>query len=512
MAGVFDISMDKLDFSKIRICGQAAGASSDSASSRETRTKTDLLLAVRQNTLVAFVQQCRMFNIDALHELSLQLVVLLMSKCTDRKQLCSKFLQFTADSACAVAVDESVTTLIDETESHALQSTSDWVALFGYLEVANLAESQRKDLRENPRVAVFVKSTRHIFEETAEIERFVVPMLCTVLMHIPATSMLERVLLAIGQQHRDIEVQCLRGVNAYVDQCQHMGNEVTIDAISLLVRAVRVKPEFLRDVVAVIDTATKQGEQRADTAKRQFSLRRHVRDQQSATLEHRALLFQDWRHEMKFSVNISLKTQKILYFIRAQEPPLATSVLKTMFDANMLAKIFAVNLERIDAAAVCDVIRTLRIYQYNITSLIDFRTQCLSGFNATTQAKLTLPVVLQLYVACWQHASMRDECWRSVIEVYSFPIRKRCEEFRRTHAYEQLSVLRTLLHCHAGISSEPDDLGRVHQRDLNRGPASHFAEQLPPGLAPEVLAPEVTAPEVLRLASGACGASENAPK
>jgi hypothetical protein len=505
MAGVFDINMDMLDFTKIRICGQAAGASSDTASSRETRTKSDLLLAVRQNTLVAFVQQCRMYNVDALHALSLQLVILLMSKCTDRQQLCAKFLQFSADSGGAVAIDESAATMIDGAESHALQSTSDWVALFGYLEVAHLSESERNALRENPRVAVFVKSTRHIFEEAAEIERFVVPMLCTVLMHIPATSMLERVLLAIGQQHRDIEVQCLRGVNAYVDQCQHMSNDVTIDAISLLVRAVRVRPEFLRDVVAVVDTATKHGELRAEAAKRQFSLRRHVKDQQSATLEHRALLFQDWRHEMKFSVNISLKTQKILYFIRAQEPPLDMSVLKSMFDANMLAKIFAVSLERIDAAAVRDVIRTLRIFQYNITSLIDFRTQCLSGFNATTQAKLTLPVVLQLYVACWQHASIRDECWRAVIEVSSFPIKKRCEEFRRTHAHEQLSVLRTLLHCHAGVSSEPDDLGRVQRRDLDRRPAAHAAEPLPPLRAPEVL-------DGLRLASAVGGAPENVPK
>lgn len=375
MAGVFDINMDTVDFSKIRICGQVAGSSNDVSSSRETRTKTDLLHAVRQNTLVAFVQQCRMYNVDALHEVSLQLVILLISRCTDRKQLCAKFLCFIADTHGAIAIDDGVTTLIDETESHALQSTSDWVALFGYLEVAHLSEDQCTALCDNQRVAVFMKSTRHMFAENAEVERFVVPMLCTVLMHIPATSMLERVLLALGQQHRDIEVHCLRGVNAYVDQCQHMSNDITIDAISLLVQAVRVKPSFLRDVVGIIDVSTKHSEQRAETVKRQFSLRRHIKDQQSATLEHRALLFQDWRHEMKFSVNVSLKTQKILYFVRAQETLLDMSVLRSMFDANMLAKIFAVNLERIDAAAVCDVIKTLRIYQYNIQSLIDFRTQ-----------------------------------------------------------------------------------------------------------------------------------------
>jgi hypothetical protein len=456
MAGVFDINMDKLDFSKIRICGQVAGSSSDTSCSRETRTKTDLLQSVRKNTLVSFVQQCRMYNIDALHEVSLQLVILLMSKCTDRNQLCAKFMSFVEDTHDTVAIDDSVTSMVDQNESPALKSTSDWVTLFGYLEVAQLSESLRTALRENQRVAIFVKSTRHIFEENAEIERFVLPMLCTVLMYIPATNMLERVLLAEGPQHRDIEVLCLRGVNTYVDQCQHMGNDVTIDAISLLMQAVRVKHSFLADVAGVIDVSTKDSEQRAEASKRQFSLRRHIKDQQSATLEHHALIFDDWRHKMKFSVNISLKTQKILYFICAQEKPLDSSVLKSMFDQNMVAKILAVSLERIDAAAVSDVIKTLRIYQYNIKSLIDFRSQCLVGFNASTTEKLTLPVVLQLYVACWQHPSIREECWRSVIEISNFAIKARCEEFRKEHAYEQLSVLQTILHCHTGVANKQD--------------------------------------------------------
>ena len=450
MAGVFDISVDKLDFSKIRICGQA-GNTSEAQASREERTKTDLLLCVRKNTLIAFVQQCRMHNVDALHPCSLQLTILLMSKCTDRRQLCANFLSFVADTYESVEIDDGATTAIDGTDSHALQSTSDWVALYSYIEVVHLSESLRRALLQNPRVQVFVQATRHIFAPNAEIEAFVRPMLCTLLMYIPAANMLERVLLAQGPQPRDIEVLCLKGVNTYVDQCQHMPNEVTVEAISLLMRAIRVNPSFHADIAGVVDVQVDEQHASVDPARRQFSLRRQLREAQGATVLHRAMLFDDWKHEMKFSVNISLATLRLLYFVCAQVTPIDTAALAPFFDPQMLAKTHAVSLERLDAETVTAVIKTLRVYQYNIKDLKEFRIHCLKGFNAAVRAKLNeLPIVLQLYVACWQHPSIREQCWRAILPVYNFAITARLEEFRSRYPYEQLSVLQTLLHCHTG--------------------------------------------------------------
>ena len=448
MSGVFDINLDKLDFNKIRMHAHSTAQNSDHQASREVRTRSDLLQCIRKNTLVAFVQQCRMYNIDALHVLSLQVAILLMSKCTDRMQLCTNFMSYAADAQQRIEVDESVTTIIDSNEAHALQSTSDWVSLFRYLEVVQLTEAERSALRSNARVAVFTKAMRPIFAETAEIEAFIRPMLCTILMHIPAASMLERVLLAEAPQHRDIEVMCLRAVNSYVDQCQHMSNDTNIEAISLLVRSVRVNASFHPDVAAVINVHTCNDSERTATSKKLFSLRRHIRDQQGATVLHRALLFAEWQYEMKFSVNVSPNTQRVLYFIRAQTQQVDMSSLKYMFDQQMLSKTLALSLERIDADAITAAIKTLRVYQYNIKSLLEFRTTCLIGFNQAVRQTLTLPVVLQLYVACWQHPSIREQCWRSIIPVSNFAITSRCNEFRHKYAYEQASVLQTLLYCH----------------------------------------------------------------
>jgi len=459
MTGVFDINVDKLDLNKIRIGGQTTQASA-APFSREERTKSDLLQCVRQHTLTAFVRQCRLHNIDALHPCSLQYTILLVSKCTDRKQLCKTFSSFIANVHGHTEVDDAATTAIDDAESPPLQSTSDWVELFRYIEVAQLSESVRRALRENPRMAVFVRAMRHIFPEDTEVDMFVRPMLCTFLMHIPAANMLERVLLADGLRLRDMEVMCLRGVNSYVDQCQHMGNENNVEVISLLMQAVRVKAAFQTDVAGVVDAAAHTSEQHCGAAKRHFSLRRHLKDMQSADVLHRAMLFDEWAHELKFSVNVSPSTQRLLYFICAQTDRPDVAALTPFFDQQMLAKCSALNIARIDADAVSMVIKTLRVYQYNIEDLKEFRIQCLAGFNASVRATLTLPVVLQAYVACWQHASIREQCWRAVIPVYNYSIIVRCEEFRSTHAYDRMNVFQTLLHCHTGprnaVTAAPD--------------------------------------------------------
>jgi hypothetical protein len=424
MTGIFDINVDKLDFNKIRIHTQSAGHASETQDSREVRTRTDLLQCVRKNTLIAFVQQCRMHNIDALHDLSLQVVILLMSKCTDRKQLCKNFMSYIPNIHDRIEVDDSAATMIDNNDLHALQSTSDWVTLFRHIHVTHLSEAQRSAIRDNQRMVIFVKAMRHIIPENAEIEEYVRPMLCTVLMHIPAANMLERVLLAEGPQHRDIELMCLRAVNSYVDQCQHMSNETIIELISLLIQSIRVAPSFHADVASVMETASPAEDQRKHTAKKKFSLRQHLKDRQGAAVQHRALLFEDWKFEMKFSVNISVGTQQLLYWIAAQTSHVDKSYLGSIFDTQMLAKTFALNLERIDANAVCAVIKTLRVYQYNIQSLIEFRTQCLVGFNQAVRKTLTLPVVLQLYVACWNTRAFASSAGEPLSQCQTSPSRR----------------------------------------------------------------------------------------
>jgi len=55
--------------------------------------------------------------------------------------------------------------------------------------------------------------------------------------------------------------------------------------------------------------------------------------------------------------------------------------------------------------------------------------------------------VLQLYVATWQHESIREQCWQSIVGAYNYTISSSCELFRKKYAYEYEAVLQSLVRC-----------------------------------------------------------------
>jgi hypothetical protein len=93
------------------------------------------------------------------------------------------------------------------------------------------------------------------------------------------------------------------------------------------------------------------------------------------------------------------------------------------------------------------VIKSLRVYHNNIKSLIDFRTQCMLGVSTAARSGLTQALVLQLYCATWQHESIRELCWQSIIGAYNYTISSSCELFRKQHVYEYEAVLHSLVKC-----------------------------------------------------------------
>ena len=67
--------------------------------------------------------------------------------------------------------------------------------------------------------------------------------------------------------------------------------------------------------------------------------------------------------------------------------------------------------------------------------------------NAATRANLTQALFVQLYVATWQHESIHEQCWQSIIGVYNYTIASTCEQFRKNNVYEFESVMQSLVKC-----------------------------------------------------------------
>jgi hypothetical protein len=222
----------------------------------------------------------------------------------------------------------------------------------------------------------------------------------------------------------------------------------------MLILNINVHKNFQTEVYNALESATReQQHQRGNATPKKFSLRGHLNTQNSIVTLHRAYLFDEWKGMQKFSVTISPKTQRLIYFIKAQQCDIDSALTDQFFDEQLTAKILHGKLEQIDGGAITTVIKTLRMYNYNINRLLEFRTYCLMGFNQTVRKTLTLPVVLQLYVACWQHSSIRDEVWKSIVPILNYAITSRCEEFRKKYEYEFQSVMETLMRCHIDNAS-----------------------------------------------------------
>ena len=96
----------------------------------------------------------------------------------------------------------------------------------------------------------------------------------------------------------------------------------------------------------------------------------------------------------------------------------------------------------------------MRIYKHSISSLIDFRTQCLHGFNVKTNMALSLAQIVQLYICCFQHASVFEHVWKQIVPIMNHTITTSCEKFRAEQTYDSNAVVRTLIDSNTVVNTE----------------------------------------------------------
>ena len=80
------------------------------------------------------------------------------------------------------------------------------------------------------------------------------------------------------------------------------------------------------------------------------------------------------------------------------------------------------------------------MYQYNIKTLIDFSSKCLTGINQKTRQSLSVVQVLQLYIASFQHQSIWDKCWRQIVPTMNHTIIDTVSHYVRNNAYDKHSL------------------------------------------------------------------------
>jgi hypothetical protein len=456
MNDVFHINLDDLDVARIRIGGQPQASAGQKAShaahghGHTRQVQRELEQYMEQKSLMSFVKLCRIFNIDPLGKFSFHIIMILMSKHPDRLDVIQTFIAgLHEEHRDKILLDQEAVSSFDYSENTFLTSTGDWIALFQYIRLYDLSETDQHELEADVRLQLFITSMRHaqVLSQEMDMEYIVKAFLSIYLINIPAAKILERVILQHDRNMRDNELRSLRTVNHYTDNSLHMPVQTQMDSVLLILKNTHPTAEFFATIAEVIEVCAHDHIGKHTKQRKKFSLRRHISESHVSSQVEYVHTFENWSSQQKFSVTTSICTQRLFYWTQAQCIPIPADVYLKFFDSALLEKVVQGTLHQIDIAAVLLVIKSLRVYHNNIKSLLDFRTQCTAGVNAATRNNLTRALVLQLYVATWQHESIREQCWQSIIGAYNYTISSSCDTFRKRNTYEYEAVLQSLVKC-----------------------------------------------------------------
>ena len=139
--------------------------------------------------------------------------------------------------------------------------------------------------------------------------------------------------------------------------------------------------------------------------------------------------------------------QLLLYFIHVQVDPIPREAYAEHFTDNMLSRMQEVKVQSIDASAIISVIKSLRVYHHNLNDLLDFRSTCLLGFNQHVRNNLSLAQILQLYVCSFQHSSILQQCWKSIVPVWTHTTASAVQKFTAARKFDYKPVIDSVVQC-----------------------------------------------------------------
>ena len=413
--------------------------------------KTDLLSSQHHSTLLKFCDLCNCINLDPLHPHALQLSLIFMCKSKHPVHILGEYTKQEKCYDIFELLDVEGSGKLENCETK-LNSMSDWLILLQYIKPNSSKRNIFSEAESNLIIRRMVQALSQAqFQSQPKYNLSALHVSLMALLYTsprctPAGKMLENLYTKINDDGIDSELKCLRTMTKFKD------NEDDEDAYAIMliivIRCMSVDDKLKRSIELVLRQRKEDYDMNQKEEKKRPSkplLRNYAK---TALLTQQNVLSQrSWKHwcnDVQFSVTTSSILQKLLYFIRVQTIEPDDNEYSKFYDPTLLVRAREVKIDNIDVDVIMSVINTLRLYTYNIGNLIDFRTQCLHGVNSTTRQKLHLTQVLQLYIACFQHDSVWERCWKNILPIMNHTISCACEKFRANYTYDLSSVIKNI--------------------------------------------------------------------
>lgn len=464
----FNVCVDDLEKLDISLSGSNKGKRVLHFGRGRQQQENQIREFVHKNTLLKFALMCRKLNIDPLKcEFAIHGILMIFGKIKEKKMLVDHFCHSlethdmyidwdkihdgTGKFDLTSSSDLDNEDLGDHTKVHDMfYAMSDWMLIIDYLETV-MSTPQQEVLMRDKNVQRMHESLLHAgLDQAFEIDT---PMVLRALLYIsPGTlsgsKMLERMFLGISEDCRDLEFKCLRALAHFNDT--QVDEEASMCTMMLLLQCMKTKPVFFTDMQTVLQMETELTTKHVDMPTNTRVRLRELVNSVHADAPQFMETYEHWSTKQKFAATMSKHLQLLLYFVSVQVVAVPVEAFHMHFNENVLASFMASSnkhVQQIDAKAIIHIIKGIRVYLHNVHDLLDFRTQCLTGLNKSRRLSLNLAQVLQLYIAAFQHDSIRQSCWKAVINVWNHTIETDLAQFRETHAFDVQPVIEAIVHC-----------------------------------------------------------------
>lgn len=404
-----------------------------------------------KNAVSKFMFLSGLINVDCFEDYALKLCVIVCSRYKMEQKgallpLCSSMNIKEMDLIDNTAIDSVVS---NETF---VATNFDWTFLLNKLEFDT--EKETTSLENDP-VITALKTT----VESTMLPNCNMPPIyftCRILLFssiadTPASRMVENFINDLCKKNEvhapaDLEVRVMRTL-ASIHDTQKSSKSI-IETILLVLEHMYVNDSLNEMVRFLISERAIQSHDKIQVRKQQGrpSLQQKAR---SITLQEKTdvkydMSFAEWQASQRFSQSMSHRMQRFLYFIRVQVQPIELPIYLQYFDEGVARRAKESVVGHIESRTIIEVLQLVRCYSHNITDLIDFRTTVLLGLSQTVRQKLNMAQVVQLYISCYQHVSIREECFRSFANSFNYTIKCNCEAFCEKHPFDIDAVLKTL--------------------------------------------------------------------
>lgn len=341
---------------------------------------------------------------------------------------------------------------LNERSSEMFHEVNDWVTLFEYVEVNMVEEETHDNLIVSKFADALVKANLNT-EYNCTVQFVVHTLLHVMIQEVSSAKTMEQTLSAMKRKQnenvcKDLELRCLRTVGYFADDA--LDEKLVYDNFLPILQSLTIKPEFKRDVTEVLriqETMLASSTMTQERESGRLQLRRIVKTLQRGPDMAYACTFEAWIAQQKFSVTTTRRLQLFLYFIKTQPKMVKMENIKSIFSVNILRKLASQSIDVIDQKAISSVIQSIRVCSHNVAHLVDFRSTCLNGINSKYKNSLNLAQILQLYICCYQHPSIREQCWRAIVPIWNFTIETACNKFREEHEYDIDAVVDCICRC-----------------------------------------------------------------